>query len=585
MYGVNKRWVISIGLFTIFVLLAITAYSLNLLTPSIVVTTYIDGKPVNAYIQVFAVLPPGHSESLVQVWNGTAFNGVARVPITALLGIAREWVNAGLGGEGVGIEVVATYVNGSTIYYDMKFTTYKPSDLISMLNNPLVGMVKLNYESLQMNLTLTTKQSINIKSPQIPSPPALIGCWWNLLWSWQTPQINIPITWVTDNVPNYLGGALSAYYNQQTTATVSFYAAAGITQGVSSSITYRFIGSSSSVSAQNWNSLNFGLGQPSGGYIYQVGTLGVAKLQLVCITGPTNQYAYEAFVSSIGQNGQLYFSTDMSYINSFMSMYKALTGINPRYVPFDEIYVGNGYGYSYWFSNVQAYNSPFGFTGTIPIGLLIALVASRLGVQLSIPGLILANLAAGLQISTTQVSIIQINVGHASSYPAYGDLLVVAIPVTYSNPSKSYFYYPYVLGFNVTGLSSYSSGTSIYVEGPGVIFNPCTPMNSYNWTVYVQIGNSPLLVPGGTVTAIIYNSQGTVIWSGTFNIPTSFDGSPPHEPAMVSVPWTVFNYGVPYNTYYMKIIYNGYTTKYGSITYGASSTTITIYAEFQSCGG
>ncbi|WP_054849494.1 hypothetical protein [Vulcanisaeta sp. JCM 14467] len=575
---------ISIGLFTIFVLLAITAYSLNLLTPGIVVTTYIDGKPVNAYIQVFAVLPPGRNESLVQVWNGTAFNGVARVPITALLGIAREWVNAGLGGEGVGVEVVATYVNGSTIYYDMKFTTYKPSDLISTLNNPLMGMVKLNYENLQMNLTLTAKHSINIKSPQIPSPPAPIGCWWNLLWSWQTPQINIPITWVTDNVPNYLGGALSAYYNQQTTATVYFYAAVGITQGSSTSVTYRFIGYSSNAPAQNWQPLGFGLVQPSGGYIYQVGTLGVAELQLVCITGPTNQYAYEAFVSSIGQNGQLYISTDMSYINSFMSIYKALTGVNSRYVPFDEIYVGNGYAYSYWFSNVQAYNSPFGFTGTIPIGLLIALVASRLGVQLSIPGLILANLVTGLQVSTTQISIIQILVNQASSKPAYGDLLVAAIPVTYNNPSKSYFYYPYILGFNVTGLSNYSSGTSIYVEGPGVIFNPCIPMNSYNWTVYVQIGNSPLLVPGGTVTAIIYNSQGTAIWSGTFSIPTSFDGSPPHEPAVVSVPWTVFNYGVPYNTYYMEIIYNGYTTKYGSITYGTSTTTITIYAEFQTCG-
>lgn len=216
--------------------------------------------------------------------------------------------------------------------------------------------------------------------------------------------------------------------------------------------------------------------------------------------------------------------------------------------------------------------------------MLIALVASRLGVQLSIPGLILANLVTGLQVSTTQISIIQILVNQASSKPAYGDLLVAAIPVTYNNPSKSYFYYPYILGFNVTGLSNYSSGTSIYVEGPGVIFNPCIPMNSYNWTVYVQIGNSPLLVPGGTVTAIIYNSQGTAIWSGTFSIPTSFDGSPPHEPAVVSVPWTVFNYGVPYNTYYMEIIYNGYTTKYGSITYGTSTTTITIYAEFQTCG-
>ena len=84
----------------------------------------------------------------------------------------------------------------------------------------------------------------------------------------------------------------------------------------------------------------------------------------------------------------------MPYINSVMNLYEAFTGFNPQYVPFDEIYVGNGYEYSYWFSNVQVYNVPFGFTGTIPIGLVIAYATSRLGIQLSVPGFILANLLA-----------------------------------------------------------------------------------------------------------------------------------------------------------------------------------------------
>lgn len=164
-------------------------------------------------------------------------------------------------------------------------------------------------------------------------------------------------------------------------------------------------------------------------------------------------------------------------------------------------------------------------------------------------------------------------------------MLVAAVPVPYSNPSRSYFYYPYLLGFNVTGLGSYSSGASIYVDGPGgVVFNQCAPIfDSYNWTAYVQIGGSPLLVPGGSVEAVIYDSRGgSIVWSGSFSVPASFDGSP-HEPVVVSVPWTVFNYGVPYNVYYMELTYGGYSTRYGSITYKPSTTTFTIYASFQSC--
>ncbi|WP_446752360.1 hypothetical protein [Vulcanisaeta sp. JCM 16161] len=41
----------------------------------------------------------------------------------------------------------------------------------------------------------------------------------------------------------------------------------------------------------------------------------------------------------------------------------------------------------------------------------------------------------------------------------------------------------------------------------------------------------------------------------------------------------MFNYGVPYNTYYIKLNYNGYTTPQGSIRYGSLTTTITVYAE------
>jgi len=390
----------------------------------------------------------------------------------------------------------------------------------------------------------------------------------------------IPVAWILDEAPNYLGGSLNAYSSQQTSATVSFSASAGITRGGSAGITYRFIGTSTQVSAANFAGLGFGLVQPSGGFIYHLGTLGAAELQLYCYDGtiyvPTDQYAYEAYVESIANNGQLYTSANISYINGFMSLYSKYTGVNPQYVPFDEIYLpGNGTEYNYWFSNVQTYNSPFGMVGAIPIGLIVDYAS---GGELSIPEAVLANLVAGLQISTTQVNIIGVIVNEASSVPAYGDLLAAVLPVTYSQSAENYYYYPYMLGFNVTGLGSYSSGTSIYVDGPGVVYSPCLWPESYDWTVYVSIGNSPLLVPGGSVTAALYDSSGNLVWSGTFA------ASQPHQPVVVSVPWTAFNYGIPYNAYTMVIAYNGYATQYGSISYGTSTTEFTVYASYQQCG-
>ncbi len=547
MHSSFKVWV-SISLLIIVVALAITAYSLGYLTPSIVVNVVVGKKPVNAYVQVFAVLPPGHNESLIEVWSGTASNGgVVRVPITVLSKIASEWVAKGYGSEGgVGIEVVATYVNGSTVYYDMMFTAYEPGTLLSTISNPMLSMVRLNYMTVSLNLTNTYQLAKVLTKPQVPTPPAPPGCWWVNITSksWQTPIIKIPIAWVYDNVPNYLGGTLGAYSQQSTSATVYFYASVGgLVQGGSTSVTYKFIGYSTYTSSSNWNQLAFGKIQPtappSAGFLYQNGTIGVATLQLYCITGPTNQYAYETFVASI--LGSIGTSSNITYLNGFLSQYKAYTGYSPQYVPFDEIYIGGGKTYDYWFSNVQAYSPPFGFSGTIPVGLIIAYIAQTLGKSLSIPGFILANLAAGIQITTTNTNIIEISIAYTSSSYGSGDLFVAALPVNYSSSSGNYFYYPFILGFNVTGLGSYSSSTSIYVDGPGVIFNPCIPINSYNWTVYVSIGNSPLLVPGGTVTATVYNSQGSVVWSGTFTIPTSIDAyHPTNLPSLV--------YPGPYST-------------------------------------
>ncbi len=234
--------------------------------PSIVVNVIVGKKPVNAYVQVFAVLPPGHNESLIEVWNGTATNGgVVRIPITVLSKIASEWVVKGYGNEGVGIEVVATYVNGTTVYYDMMFTAYEPSTLLSTMNNPMLSMARLNYMIVSLNLTNTYQLTKTLIKPQVPTPPAPLRCWWVNIASksWQTPIIKIPIAWVYDNVPNYLGGTLGAYSTQTTTATVYFYASVGLAQGGSTSVTYKFIGYSTYTNSSNWNQLAFGKIQPT----------------------------------------------------------------------------------------------------------------------------------------------------------------------------------------------------------------------------------------------------------------------------------------------------------------------------------
>lgn len=75
---------------------------------------------------------------------------------------------------------MATYVNDSTAYYNMEFITYKPSDAINTLGNPLMGILRLNYESVQLNLILTTGQVMNLRHAQILTSPAPVGCWWDV---------------------------------------------------------------------------------------------------------------------------------------------------------------------------------------------------------------------------------------------------------------------------------------------------------------------------------------------------------------------------------------------------------------------
>ncbi|WP_243671618.1 hypothetical protein [Vulcanisaeta sp. JCM 16161] len=95
-------------------------------------------------------------------------------------------------------------MNSTTVYYDMMFTAYEPSTLLSTISNPMLSMARLNYMVLNLNLTNTYQLTKALIKPQVPTPPAPRWCWWVNKSSWQTPIIKIPIAWVYDNVPSYL---------------------------------------------------------------------------------------------------------------------------------------------------------------------------------------------------------------------------------------------------------------------------------------------------------------------------------------------------------------------------------------------
>lgn len=64
--------------------LALVILASSQLAPRASIGTYVHGKSVDAWVQVFALLPPGSRDSIVEVWNGSSSNGIAEMPLLAL---------------------------------------------------------------------------------------------------------------------------------------------------------------------------------------------------------------------------------------------------------------------------------------------------------------------------------------------------------------------------------------------------------------------------------------------------------------------------------------------------------------------
>ncbi|MGC9118774.1 MAG: hypothetical protein ACP5I3_07270, partial [Thermoproteus sp.] len=461
----------------------------------------------------------------------------------------------------------------------------QPDDLLATLGNPLLAVARLNYAVVRLDLrhsaVLAARKTGQIPTTADAQAPSL--CWWAESSSVQTPQTRIPIAWVYDT--SNINGLLGAYTSQ--TAEVDFSASAGIEDGAggpSASVEYQFVGVSAQTSALYNTGVDFGPSTTTrGGYIYQLGTIGLAEFELWCLSGDPaappifmNEYAYEAFVDAVaGAPGA---STDLSALANALALYRQYTGASLQYVPFDEASISSGTSYYRYYFSYQSYSQPFGLTGAVPIG---DLAAELVGVPEGWPAYVLLDLAAGVQVANTQVDVIQLAL---TSPLTYGDVLVAALPVNYSD--SGHLYYPYLLGFNITPPGRYYSPTSIYLDGPGSVYGGCgLSPSDYYYTAYVQIGNTPLLVPGGTVYAYLYGPDGKLVWSGQVTLPSSdygtVNGVPMHQPAVIDIPSYVFSYspfGTPYTLY---VYYAGYTTPYGTITYSSSSAQITIYAVYR----
>ncbi len=187
----------------------------------------------NAYVQVFALLPPGYKGSLVEVWNGTTNSlGQAYVPLSSIAPpIARGWVKEGFGNSGVGLEIIVTYVNGTTLYSRFYFITYNPSDLLSTAS---LLIPFLNYKSVSIRLerlgTINVNNGVTFNIPTPPGPPGYPFCQWKLVWNNQTGTTYIPLIFAVDQYTSNTNfdGTVNAGVAQSSSTTLYFYASVGI---------------------------------------------------------------------------------------------------------------------------------------------------------------------------------------------------------------------------------------------------------------------------------------------------------------------------------------------------------------------
>ncbi|WP_243666375.1 hypothetical protein [Vulcanisaeta sp. JCM 16159] len=409
---------------------------------------------VNAYVQVFALLPPGHKRSLVEVWNGTTnWLGQAYVPLSNIAPIAREWVEEGFGNAGVGLEVVVTYVNGTTLYSRFYFITYNPKDL---LNTASLAMPFLNYRTISIRLerlgTININNGITLNIPTSPGPLGCPFCQWNLVWSMQTNTTYIPLIFAVDQYTsntNFVGN-VGAGVTQST--TLYFYASVATE---TTELIYEISGQSFYQSfSYSYNYTGDGFGYEwSIAAVYVQGTLGMAEFVNSC---NSNYHAYETYVQSANLNA-LYTTHKVGtqYVSNALNTLNQYVGIVT--VPFDEFDLSSaGQAYEYSYLYMQEYLQDYPFLYAIPVGAIIDLLEPQL-IPFSLG--IETSLFAEVQTQSTSVTYSLIAIINNQNMFDYGDLLGIGANVQYQYNGQTF--YPVLSGFYVEPPGSYSASTNI----------------------------------------------------------------------------------------------------------------------------
>jgi hypothetical protein len=484
----NKRIIIII-----IVMFAVTiAPFVSSSSPSIIIVTSLNGRPVNAFVQVFALLPPVNG-TLIKVWNGTSSGGIAYLPLSSLKQIASLWK---LNGD-VGMEVLASYYN-STVYVGAQFSTYNPVNVregvvtIKEIRVNLSEAKGIKIGNLNNSMSLQSLQNGNeslgvTKVFQTPSPPSPSPyCFWEKEWSWQSNPTYIPILWVNDQDSN-IGGVITSFSTISTSVYLSFEASASI--GSVGEGQLEIIGSSFTGSTSSYNTSPYGYPfSPYEAALYTKGTIGLAEFQLYCdFSGkgyylPQGYYSNESYVQSADLNIYTSGQVGNSYVEQMINTLNKYN-LSLRWQPFDEAFIFPNYVWSYAFFYQQ--QTSFPFSASIPIG-AIAITLLR-GQYIAIPLEILVGLIATIQVQSSTVSINYINVRDSPYNPYYSDLFVSQLNLPYYYNSQEV--YPYFAGILIKPLSSYSSNVFLYSSGD----TRTCPNNPVNLTyrVFPFISSSP----------------------------------------------------------------------------------------------
>lgn len=360
----------------------------------------------------------------MEVWNGTTNSlGQAYVPLSSIAPpIAREWVKEGFGNAGVGLEIIVTYVNGTTLYSRFYFTTYNPSDLLSTAS---LSIPFLNYKSVSIRLerlgTINVSSGTTFNIPTPPGPPGYPFCQWERVWSKQTNTTYIPLIFAVDQYTSNTNfdGTVNAGVAQSSSTTLYFYASVGIE---STELMYEIGGESFYQSfSYSYTGDGFNYEWPIAA-IYVQGTLGTAEFVDSC---NPNYYAYEAYVQSANlstlytthQVGTQYISNALNFLNQYVGIVT---------VPFDEFDLSSaGQEYEYSYLYMQEYSQDYPFLYAIPVGAMILDLLSPETIPFN--SVIEASLFAEVQTQSVSVTYSLIAIINHQNELVYGDLLGIAL--------------------------------------------------------------------------------------------------------------------------------------------------------------